>query len=142
MLCFWVWFPLLYSKAAALLTWLCMFISKQQLPELCYCLGLFTEGQRTIILKVREGSKTNRLRPSWVNLEANLPRVTYNTHPDQKCQFLFSLFSDVKRFFHFKKNKLKNSVLFSWPDCPPLSYTSDDSLVFSRSSEKMISLYF
>lgn len=99
-LCFWVWFPLLYSKAAALQ--LCMFRWKQQLPELGYCLGFLTEGLRTIILKVHGGLQ-NRSRLIWEYLKANLPRVTYYTHRSEVQVLILSLFWLDKTYLLKKK---------------------------------------
>lgn len=142
MLCFWVWFPLLYSKAAALQ--LCMFRWKRQLPEFDYCLGLFTEGLRTIILKVHGGLQ-NRLRPIWEYLKANLPCVTHYTHRSGVQVLLLFLFCLDKTSL-LKKNQQnkrpKQECLLSWPDHPPISYTSDIPLLFLRSGEKLITLYF
>lgn len=106
---FWAWFPLLYSKAWMLL---CMFRSKQQLSELWYCWALFIEEQRTIILKVHESSKTNRLRASWVNLEANLPHVTYYT-PRWEVQAL--ILSALTWEYLFTLKKLNSFLMTRWP---------------------------
>jgi len=99
-LCFWVWFPLLYSKAAALQ--LCMFRWKRQLPELGYCLGFLTEGLRTIILKVHGGLQ-NRSRLIWEYLKANLPRVTYYKHRSEVQVLILSLFWLDKTYLLKKK---------------------------------------
>lgn len=108
MLCFWVWFPLLYSKAAALQ--LCMFRWKRQLPEFDYCLGLFTEGLRTIILKVHGGLQ-NRLRPIWEYLKANLPCVTHYTHRSGVQVLLLFLFClDKTSLLKKKQQKTKTRV--------------------------------
>lgn len=130
-LCFWASFLLFYSKAAW--TLLCMFKSKQQLSELCYCLGLFIEGQRTIILKVHEGSKTNRLRPSWVNLEANLPH--------------YILYTQIGRASPHSLLWLENAcslkkinILFSLPDDLPFSYTSDDPLQWKNDCSLLLDI--
>lgn len=124
-LCFWVWFPLLYSKAAALQ--LCMFRWKRQLPELGYCLGFLTEGLRTIILKVHGGLQ-NRSRLIWEYLKANLPRVTYYKHRSEVQVLILSLFWLDKTYL-LKKKRPKQECF----DHPPISYTSDIPPPFLRS---------
>lgn len=131
-LCFWARFPLLYSKAWMLL---CMFRSKQQLSKLWYCLALFIEGQRTIILKVHEDSKTNRLRPSWVWIWKPICHMLHIIHPDQQCKSSFSLCSDLRILVHFKKIKL----LFCSQDQMTLS---SHIFLMIPYSEKITALYF